>query len=100
MSHGSALRSPLRVGPAVAELDEVKGVLDKDIVESVAVGLGFQGRDVLVSGKLAGDAVVEDRQGSGAETFSHEQVLVEADILRGPVAPVVAEADALLARAD
>ena len=42
MAHLRPLGSPLGVGPAVAELDEVKGVLDKDIVESVAVGLGFQ----------------------------------------------------------
>ncbi len=100
MAQGGAQGAPFGIGPAVAEFDEIQGVLHEDAVEAVAVGLRVQRGDVLVAGELAGDAVVQHGQRRGAEPLGHQQVLVEADVLRGPVAPVVAEADALLARAD
>ena len=51
-------------------------------------------------GELAGYAVIEHRQRRGTQSFRHQQVLVKADILRGPVSPVVAETNPFLTRAD
>ena len=53
-----------------------------------------------MTGKLAGDAVVEHRERCSAERLGHEQILIETYILRGPVTPVVAESDSLLDRTD
>ena len=100
MSHLRPPGTPFRVDAAVAELDEVQGVLDENAVEAVAVRLRLERSDVLMAGELAGHAVVEHRQRGGAQAFRHQQVLIEADVLRGPVGPVVAEAHPFLARAD
>ena len=64
MSHIGTHLAPLGVGCAVAELYEVKGITNEYVMETLAVSLGLKGCYVLVSGKLAGYAVVEDGQGS------------------------------------
>ena len=40
VAQGGAQGAPFGIGPAVAEFDEIQGVLHEDAVEAVAVGLG------------------------------------------------------------
>ena len=96
MAEGGPDCTPFAVRACVAELNQVEGILYVDIVEPFPVGLRVQRCYVLMARELAGDAVVEHRQRSCAEGLCHKEILVEAHILGGPVAPVVAEAQPLL----
>ena len=62
VAHTGPECAPLGVGAAVAELNQVKGILDEYVVEALPVALGFQRSDVAVAGELAGYAVVEHRK--------------------------------------
>ena len=67
MSHIGTHLTPLGIGSAVAELNKVKGIIYEYVVETFAVSFGLKRCNVLMSGKLAGYAIVQDGQGSGAE---------------------------------
>ena len=67
VAHLGAQRTPLCINAAVAELDEVYGILDEYAVEAVAVLLGLKRSLVPLASELAGNAIVEDWQSLSAK---------------------------------
>ena len=59
MSHICTHLTPFGRYVTVTELNEVEGILHKDIMETLTVGLGFKRRDIRMTHKLTGNAIVE-----------------------------------------
>ncbi len=81
MSHFSSQRTPFAVDGAVTEFNKVESVLYEYAVESCPILVGIEGCYILMSGKLARNAVIKHGQRSCAERLGHKEILVEAHIL-------------------
>ena len=96
MSHFGTQLTPLGVNIAIAKLNQVEGVLYKNIVKTLTVGIGVERRNIRMTHKLTRYAIVEHRQRTCAKSLRHKEILIKTNILRGPVTPVIAKSETLL----